>query len=56
MTAKCQDHVRSMSDPDIRIRVAAITRDAITLRQDLDLCLKGEAQDWWINQLSPKLV
>ncbi|SLM34051.1 hypothetical protein LPUS_02723 [Lasallia pustulata] len=35
-----------------RVRVAAATRDATTLRQNLDLCLKGEAQDWWTNQLS----
>ena len=28
-----------------RVRVAAATRDATILRQNLDLCLKGEAQD-----------
>ncbi|KAA6410084.1 MAG: hypothetical protein FRX49_13836 [Trebouxia sp. A1-2] len=36
----------------ITVTVAAATRDATTLRQNLDLCLKGEAQDWWTNQLS----
>ena len=35
-----------------RIQVAVLTRDAATMRQNLDLCLKGEAQDWWTNQLA----
>ena len=35
-----------------QIRVAVLFRDVLMIRQNLDLCLKGEAQDWWMNQLA----
>ena len=35
-----------------KIQVAVLIRDAAIMRQNLDLCLKGEAQDWWTNQLA----
>ena len=35
----------------IRIRVTAVTRDTSIMRQNLELCLKEKAQNWWTNQV-----
>ena len=30
-----------------RLRVVVLTRDAAKIRQNLDICLRGEAEQWW---------
>ena len=46
-----EQYYRNVHSFIARIQVAVLTRDAAMMRQNLDLCLKGEAQDWWANQL-----
>jgi hypothetical protein len=34
-----------------RIKIAVFTRNVVIIRQNLDMCLKEEAENWWVNQL-----
>ncbi|KAA6406491.1 MAG: hypothetical protein FRX48_09762 [Lasallia pustulata] len=47
-----EQYYRNVHSFIVRIRVAVLTRDTAMMRQNLDLCLKGEAQDWWTKQLA----
>ncbi|KAA6407338.1 MAG: hypothetical protein FRX48_08886 [Lasallia pustulata] len=47
-----EQYYRNVHSFIAQIQVTILTRDAAIMRQNLDLCLKGEAQDWWTNQLA----
>ena len=44
-------YYRSATTFTNRLRIAASTRDAAKIRQNLDTCLHGEAKKWWTNEL-----
>lgn len=47
-----KNYYRSVHSFTNRIRVAALTRDAKQIRQNLDACLRGKAELWWNTQLN----
>ena len=47
-----EQYYRNVHSFIARIKVTMLSRDVPTIWQNLDNCLKGEAQDWWTNQLA----
>ena len=46
-----KNYYRNIHSFTNRVRVAALTRDAKQIRQNLDACLRGEAELWWNTQI-----